>query len=284
MSDKQISAAEAVASLESGMTIGFGGWGSRRKPMAFIREILRRDDLSDLTIVAYGGPDVGVLCRSGHASKAITGFVSLDTIALEPHYRAARQSGTIQAAEWDEGMLLLGLQASAWRVPFLPTRAGLGSDVLTLMPELKTIQSPYPSPSGGEGETMVAVPALNLDVAFVHAHRADIHGNAQLLGEDPFMDDLFVRAAERAYVSAERIIPTESFLDEGPVQTMMIHRLDVTGVVHAPGGAGFTECLPGYPRDESAQREYAATAKSPEAWDAWVANFVNSADATPTEV
>ena len=42
-------------------------------------------------------------------------------------------------------MLLLGLQAAAWRVPFLPTRAGLGSDVLSLMPDLRTVTSPYPT-------------------------------------------------------------------------------------------------------------------------------------------
>ena len=57
--------------------------------------------------------------------------MSLDSIPLEPHYRAARQAGTVDPVELDEGMFLLGLQAAAWRVPFLPTRAGLGSDVMT---------------------------------------------------------------------------------------------------------------------------------------------------------
>lgn len=274
MTDKRLTAAEAVETLESGMTIGFGGWGSRRKPMTVIREILRRDDLTDLTIVAYGGPDVGLMCRSGKARKIVSGFVSLDSIPLEPHYRAARQSGSIAAAEWDEGMLLLGLQAAAWRVPFLPTRAGLGSDVLTLMDDLRTVQSPYPNADGSDGETLVAVPALTLDVSFVHAHRADASGNAQLLGEDPFMDDLFVRAAERAYVSCEQVINTADFGEHGPVQTMLISRLDVAGVIEAPHGAGFTECLPDYPRDEAAQRDYTATAKSDEVWDEWLAGFL----------
>ena len=185
MADKLLSAADAVATLESGMTIGIGGWGSRRKPMAIVREILRREDLRDLTVVAYGGPEVGILCRSGQASKVVSGFVSLDTIALEPHYRAARQAATISPVEWDEGMLLLGLQAAAWRVPFLPTRAGLGSDIPKLMPDLRNVTSPYPGP-GGEPEDLLAVPALDLDVSFVHVHRADASGSAQLLGEDPF--------------------------------------------------------------------------------------------------
>jgi acyl CoA:acetate/3-ketoacid CoA transferase alpha subunit len=39
--DKVMSIDEVVGSLESGMTIGIGGWGSRRKPMAFVRAICR---------------------------------------------------------------------------------------------------------------------------------------------------------------------------------------------------------------------------------------------------
>ena len=62
--NKQWSIEQFVASLESGMTIGIGGWGPRRKPMALIRAILR-SDLTDLTIVTYGGPDVGMLCAAG---------------------------------------------------------------------------------------------------------------------------------------------------------------------------------------------------------------------------
>src|SRR5690242_10545219 len=113
------------------MTIGIGGWASRRKPMALVRAILRRTDLTDLTVVTYGGPDVGVLAAAGRIRKLVYGFVSLDTIALEPHFRRARQEATIaELVELDEGMLQWGLYAAALRLPFLPTRAGLGSGVL----------------------------------------------------------------------------------------------------------------------------------------------------------
>ncbi|WP_255399444.1 CoA-transferase [Oceanicoccus sp. KOV_DT_Chl] len=53
--NKQMTAQQVVAELKDGMTIGIGGWGPRRKPMALIREILR-SDLKDLTVVAYGVP------------------------------------------------------------------------------------------------------------------------------------------------------------------------------------------------------------------------------------
>lgn len=271
--DKRTTEDEVVAELRDGMTIGIGGWGSRRKPMSLVRAILR-SNVKDLTIVSYGGPDVGLLCAAGKVRKVVSGFVSLDSIPLEPHYRAARQSGSIEAAELDEGMLLLGLQAAAWRVPFLPTRAGLGSDVLRTVPSLRTVRSPYPGPDGSDPEELVAVPALELDVALIHMNRADQGGNGQFLGPDLYMDDLFAAAAERTFMSAEAIIPSEDFARHGSFHTLRIPRLDVTGVIEAPGGAHFTECPPDYGRDESFQKAYAAAATDAEQWAGFTSQWL----------
>ncbi len=272
--DKRTTESEVVSELRSGMTIGIGGWGSRRKPMSLVRELLR-SDIDDLTIVSYGGPDVGLLCRAGKVRRVVSGFVSLDTIPLESHYRAARQNATIEVGEWDEGMLLLGLQAAAWRLPFLPTRAGLGSDLPRLQPELKTVTSPYPGPDGGEPEELLAVPALQLDVALIHMNRADRGGNGQFLNSDLYMDDLMAMAADRTFMSCERIIPTEDFPQHGSLHTQRISRLMTTGVIERAGAAHFTECPPDYARDEAFQKEYAATAKSDEAWDEFKAKYLD---------
>jgi glutaconate CoA-transferase, subunit A len=270
VADKRMGADEVVAELRDGMTVGIGGWGSRRKPMALVRAIAR-SDLRDLTVVSYGGPDVGLLCAAGKVRRLVYGFVSLDSIPLEPHFRAARQSGAIEATELDEGMVSAGLRAAAQRLPFLPVRAGLGSDVLRVNPELRTVTSPY-----ADGEELVAVPALRLDAALVHVNRADSAGNGQLLGPDPYFDDLFCLAAERAYLSCERIVATADFAASGPVQTLRIARWMTAGVVEAPGGARFTSCEPDYPRDEALQREYAAAAGDPEVWPAFAARYLEA--------
>lgn len=141
MSDKTMSADEAVARLESGMTLGIGGWGSRRKPMALVRALLRTG-ISDLTVVSYGGPDVGLLAAAGRIRKLVTAFTTLDSIPLEPHYRAARESGAFELTEVDEAMFMWGLHAAANRLPFLPVRAGIGSDVMRVNPGLRTVTSP----------------------------------------------------------------------------------------------------------------------------------------------
>ena len=131
--DKRTTLEDMVNELRDGMTVGFGGWGSRRKPMAAVRAILRAG-IRDLTVVAYGGPDVGLLCAAGRVRKVVYSFVTLDSIALDPHFRKARQAGSIEAMEIDEGMFYLGLLAASQRLPFLPTRSGLGSDVMTINP------------------------------------------------------------------------------------------------------------------------------------------------------
>jgi glutaconate CoA-transferase subunit A len=260
MRQKLMTAAAVVADLRSGMTIGIGGWGSRRKPMSLVRAICR-SELSDLTVVSYGGPDVGLLLAAGKVRKLVYGFVSLDSIPLEPHFRAARQSGAVEVAEYDEGMLHWGLYAAACRLPFLPTRAGLGSDVPLVNPDLRTVKSPY-----ADEEELLAVPALRLDAALVHASRADCYGNAQFLGPDPYFDDLYCMAAERAYVSCEQVVPTAGLTTAAPVQTLRIQRWMVAGVVEAPQGAHFTSCEPDYGRDEEFQREYVSAATDPNAW------------------
>jgi glutaconate CoA-transferase subunit A len=253
MSDKTMTVEEVVSRLDSGMTLGIGGWGSRRKPMALVRALLR-SDIRDLTLVSYGGPDVGMLAAAGRIRKLVAAFVTLDSIPLEPHYRAARESGAFALMEIDEAMFLWGLKAAANRLPFLPVRAGLGSDVMRVNPGLRTVTSPYE-----DAETFVAVPALRLDAALVHVNRADRQGNGQYLGPDPYFDDLFCQAADTAYVSCERIVDTAELTKEAPPQSLLISRLDVTGVVEAPGGAHFTSCAPDHARDEAFQKHYART-------------------------
>jgi glutaconate CoA-transferase subunit A len=278
MSDKRTTLEVAVAELRDGMTIGIGGWGSRRKPMALVRAILRTD-VKDLTVVTYGGPDVGLLCSAGKVRRVYYGFVSLDSPPYyDPWFAAARTSGSIEAREMDEGMLRAGLHAAAQRLPFLPIRAGLGSSVPDFWEgELVTVTSPYPV-SGGGNETLIAMPALRLDAAFVHLNRGDAAGNAAYTGVDPYFDDLFLMAAERRYLSVEKVVPTEELVKSVPHQALLVNRMMVDAVVEAPGGAHFTTGAADYGRDEKFQRHYAESAKSPETWETFVATYLSGSE------
>jgi acyl CoA:acetate/3-ketoacid CoA transferase alpha subunit len=273
MTDKRCTVDDMVGELQPGMTVGFGGWGSRRKPMAVVRALVRAR-IGDLTVVSYGGPDVGLLCAAGLVRKVVFGFVTLDSIALDPHFRAARQQGTVQTMEIDEGMLYLGLLAAGRRLPFLPTRAGLGSDVMRVNPELRTVVSPY-----DDAEELVAMPALELDAAFVHVNRADRHGNGQVLGPDPYFDDVFLGAARRRFLTAEAVREPGQLVEEGPIESVVVTRLLTDAVAEAPGGAHFTSCVPDYGRDEEFQRRYATAAADPEHRAEFLRRFADVDDA-----
>ncbi|MFE3179797.1 CoA transferase subunit A [Streptomyces violascens] len=264
MTDKTMTPEDVVARLRSGMTIGIGGWGSRRKPMALVRALLR-SPVTDLTVISYGGPDVGLLAAAGRIRKLVAPFATLDSIPLEPQFRAARQAGAFELMEIDEAMFMWGLHAAANRLPFLPVRAGLGSDVMRVNPALRTVASPYE-----DGERFVAMPALRMDAALVHLNRADRLGNGQYLGPDPYFDDLFCEAADSAYVSCERIV--DGFKGAVP-QSLLVKRYAVTGVVESPNGAHFTSCVPDYGRDEPFQKLYATTP-----WPEFAGRFLSGPD------
>ena len=277
--DKTSSLDEVIGDLEDGMTIGLGGWGGRRKPMALVRA-LARSDLKDLTVVAYGGADIGLLCAAGKVKRAYYGFVSLDSAPFyDPWFAKARTTGAIESREMDEGMIKCGLEAAASRVPFLPIRAGLGSDVSAFWEgELTTIESPYPD-ADGRTQTLIAMPALKLDAAFVHLDIADVHGNAAYTGIDPYFDDLYLAAAERRYLEVDQLVSTAELVDAVPRERLIVNRMNVDRVVHAPNGAHFT-FSGGYDRDEAFQKFYVASAGDPETWAAFQQRFLDVDEAT----
>ena len=270
--DKQLSADAAIAQLRDGMTIGIGGWGPRRKPMALVRALLR-SPLKDLSIVSYGGPDVGMLCAAGKVRKLVYAFATMDAIPLEPYFRKARESGALEVVEYDEGMFEWGLRAAGMRMSFLPTRCGLATDVLQRNPALKTVRSPY-----DDGEVYVAMPALKLDAALLHVNEADRLGNTLMRGNDVFFDHLYARAAERCYVSAETVHERLS-LDAETAKLNGFERYLVAGVVHAPFGAHPTYLGPDYGWDLEHLKRYGASAVAEDGWAGYAKDFVECSDA-----
>jgi len=246
--DKRISLDDAVGRLRDGMTIGIGGWATRRKPMALVRAIAR-SNLRDLTVVAYGGPDVGILAAAGKLRKLIFGFVSLDHYPLDPHFRAARQAGAFEVMELDEGMVHWGLRAAAMRMPFLPTRVGTGTSIAEQ--GLKTVISPYE-----DGEEFIAMPALRLDAALLHVHRADALGNTLVLSPDPFFDELMARAADQVMVTAEAVVETAALDLPANYRFNPFERSVVSAVVEARYGAHPTAANPHYGIDLAHLKTY----------------------------
>lgn len=270
--DKTLDLSGFVGRLRDGMTIGIGGWGPRRKPMALVREIVR-SDLRDLTVVAFGGADVGMLCASGKVKKLVFAFVSLDAIPLEPYFRKAREAGAIDVLELDEGMLQWGLKAAAMRLPFLPTRVGLGTDVMT-HGGFETVTSPY-----ADGEVLLAMPALKLDAALLHVQRADRRGNIQGFGPDLYYDEWFARAATETFVSAEQVVDRIEADHAADARSNFVERMFVQGVIEAPFGAHPTSLPPTYGWDMGHLRGYVASAGEDGGWARYRSDVIGDDEA-----
>ena len=209
-----------------------------------------------------------MLCAAGKVKKLIFGFATLDAIPLEAYFRKAREAGELELMELDEGMLQWGLRAAGMRLPFLPTRCGLATDVSRLNPGIKQVQSPY-----ADGEVLLAMPALNLDIAFLHVNVADRLGNTLVTGPDPYFDHLYARAAKQCFVSCERIEERLN-LDAAQARFNTFERYLVSGVVHAPFGAHPTACPSDYGWDLSHLKRYSASAAEEGGWEGYVAEFV----------
>lgn len=266
--DKLASAEDALSVIENGMTVGIGGWGPRRKPMSLVRALLR-SDVRDLTVVAYGGADIGLLCAAGKVKRVIFAFVSLDFMPLEPAFRQARESGAIDVTEIDEGMMLLGLRAAAWGSPFIPTPVGLGTDVIRNAPDIKVIDSPY------DDKEWVAMPALPLDVALVHATRATASGVCEIESPDHYMDDWFIRAAGHSVVSVDEIVEPAHFADPAVARRVYWERNCVSKVVHQPGGAHPSSSDPLYGFDVAHFKAYGQHIADG-GYDAWADAFLGA--------
>ena len=194
------------------MTIGIGGWGSRRKPMAVVRAICR-SDLTDLTVVAYGGPDVGLLCATGQGAQ---GRVRLrhprlhrarSALARRAPARPGRGHGGRRGDVLPRpagGVVARALPAHPGRArlrrPHRQPRPAAGA-----LPLRRRTAPTWPIPADADVE-LVAMPALHLDAAIVHTNRADAAGNGQVLSPDPFFDPLFLGAAERRFMTTEAIV------------------------------------------------------------------------------
>lgn len=248
---------EAAAEIPDGAVVGIGGLSLNGAPMGFVRALVRRR-LKDLTLVAIvHGMPVEWLVAAGCVRKVISGLVSLEGFGLAPRFRAAVEAKTVEMEEYSEHTLICRLQAAAYNLPFMPTKAGLGTDMPFLHPETTREER-----DAITGEHYIACTPLPLDFAIVHAHAADARGNVRVDPKLVWMDSEIVKAATKVIVTAERIVPERSFRAEPEHTTYP--RFVVDTVVELPWGAYPTSCFPRYGYDGRFFESYVSAHRAPE--------------------
>ena len=240
---------EAVAGLRDGMTIAIGGFINAAHPMGMVRQIIRAG-VKDLTLVgaASSGLDVDMLIAAGAVRTLVSPYVGAEGLApIGPAFRKTAQDGELDLFELDEAHFYAGLRAAAQRLPFNPWRAGVATSYPEVNPRLRTFRDPV------EDQLLIAVPAIEIDIAFLHAAISDRYGNVQHAGTG-FGDRAIHAAADRTVVQVEQIVSNEQ-IRANPVRTS-IAGADV--IVRVPYGAHPFASHGYYPADEQHLLEYVA--------------------------
>ena len=180
-------------------------------------------------------------------------YVGLDILGFAPLFQEKVGSGEVRYIEETEATLMFGMKATQYRLPHLPTRALVASQIVDERDDLLEYDCPL------SGERLVAVPPVSAEVAFIHAQAADERGNAAVYGT--MGNDIEIaKVSNQVIVSAERIVPTAELLKNPESVKLPGHLVDA--VVEAPSGAHPTSCLPYYPADYQWLLKYLESAGS----------------------
>ncbi|MBI4608116.1 MAG: CoA transferase subunit A [Candidatus Rokubacteria bacterium] len=228
--DKTLTPAEAVGRfVADGDYVSFDFSSFTRGPLVLIREIIRQGRRDLWYCAKFTLMESTLLVAAGACSRIDVGFMGLgDTLSR------AVEEGRVRVTEWTNGTLTLRHLAGGMGVPFLPTRALLGSDTLKYS-GATVVKDPF------GGKPVALVPALNPDVGLIHAHQADVYGNARCFG--PGVSPLETAMASRkVIVSADEIIDHDDIRKDPGKTTIPYYMVDA--VVYAPFGA-YPGGLPG---------------------------------------
>ncbi|MEO5882698.1 MAG: CoA-transferase [Caldimonas sp.] len=232
--EKVVSLEVASTLIKDGDTVGVGGSTLSRTPMAMIWQLIRSGKKGLQVSRSIVSSEGDLLFASGICDHITTSWFSQGIVwGVSKVMRHHVENKLARYDEWSHMAMGMRFRAGAMGVPFLPMRSMLGSDVLRLRPEAKTIACPF------TGEELLLVPALNPDVAIIHVQRCDPYGNAQIDGLQ-FMDIDLAMAANRVILTTERIVSNEQ-IRRSPDQTK-IPFFAVEAVVEVPYGCAPHEC------------------------------------------
>ncbi|MBC7249869.1 MAG: CoA transferase subunit A [Anaerolineae bacterium] len=263
--DKRTSLTAAVRLVRPGDTLALGGMTLYRRPVAFVRELIRQG-IGDLTLLAFtAGYESDLLVGAGLVQRVRTCYFGLEIFGLAPMFSQRAEQGEIEIIEETEASIAFGLRATLAGVGFMPGQGWIGTDLLRVRPDVKLVTDPY------SAHQYVAFPAIKPDVAVIHAPLVTPNGDAVLRG-NLAVDRQLALAADRVIITAERVVEK---LDE----PLDIIGLAVDAVVEVPRGAAPTSCWPNYPLDGAELLRYVDACTSGE-FETYLRAFLNEQEQT----
>ena len=286
--NKTMTLADAVDRyIKDGDHISIGGFTINRNPMAAVYEIIRQGR-RDLHLYAHSnGQGMDELVGAGCVAKLEIAYGGSGRFASTCiRFKKAVQEGTIAVEDYSNYQMSLRFLAGAMGVPFLPTRAGLGTDIITRwgfprsmrkadakLPDQKLCVIDNPFKGHTDARKVVLVPAIHTDVTIIHVQKADCHGTARIKGL-PFVDVEQAKAATHLIVTCEELVAPEELRDNPDLN--QIPPFIVDAVVHIPHGAYPTACYGHYDYDPVFLKHYAGLAKNETTYRTYLDDHIRS--------
>jgi len=271
LKDKRTSLKEAVSKfLKDGDYVASGGFGHVRVSMASIYEITRQKR-RNLTFAAKTAVhDIDILIAAGCVDKVEVAYsFGHELRGLSPAGRRAVEGGKVKVlSEISNAGFQWRFKAAAMGLPFLPTRVMLGTDTLRFS-SAKVVEDPF------SGKPICLLPACYPDFVFIHVHRCDKYGNAQIDGIT-VEDSELARAARRLILTTEQVVDEEEIRRE-PNRTIIPFYL-VNAVCEVPYGSHPCN-MPGlYYSDEEHMAEWLTLSRTEEGVQEYLDRYVFSVD------
>jgi glutaconate CoA-transferase subunit A len=262
---KLIPLSEAVSQfVQDGDTVYAAGF-THLIPFAAGHEIIRQRRRG-LTL-ARATPDLiyDQMVAAGCARKVIFSYMGNPGVGSLRIVRAELEAGRLEWEEYSHFGMISRLQAGAAGLPFMPMNQTGAVDLEQANPLIKRVTDPY------SGRELIAVPALNPDVAIVHVQRADKDGNAHLWG-------IVGEQKEVAFASKRIILTAEEIVDEAVIRSdpnrTLIPGFIVSAVCHVPGAAHPSYAQGYYDRDNDFYMKWDKISENPETVKAYLDEWV----------
>lgn len=262
-----LSLQEAVAeNIHDGDTVAFEGF-THLIPHAAGHEVIRQE-IRDLTLVRMT-PDLiyDQLIGMGAVKKLIFSWGGNPGVGSLHRLRDAIEKGwphPLEVEEHSHAAMANAYEAAAAGLPFAAFRGYLGTDHERVNPNIKRITCPF------TGEVLAAVPALDLDVAVIHAQRADRKGNVHISGIVGVQKEA-VLGAKRSIVTVEEIVDE---LDTAKPNSIVLPRWTVTAIAEVPGGAHPSYAHGYYKRHNAFYKAWDPIARDRDGFRAWMEKYV----------
>jgi len=264
--DKRMTEEQAIERfVRDGQYLGFELYGTVRCPMSLVRALIRSRKRG-FTVAGQGVHELDLLLATGAVEALDFTYIGEEVYGVSPIVRRACEPGgpVKRITEWSNGALTWRFKAAAMGVPFLPTYSMTGTDTFRYSAAV-TVECPFTH------RPITLLPALTLDVAFIHVHRADRSGNCQIDGVSGFAPEM-ARAARTVIVSAEQIVDDDAIRAE-PHRTIIPYYL-VDAVVPAAFGSWPGEMVGVHERDEEHLKMFLEAARTAEGTDAYLREWV----------